>query len=446
MMCGVRRLTPVLALAAAALVSAAAPALAGPPVGVDVSAPQAGAVLPGDAAFGVVGVNGATFATLNPDFARQWQTWAVGRPGGAPQVYVLSANPGQAGASWGQPGPSGACDGSSGDPDCARDYGYHGAARALAAAAGVVTSPVTWWVDVEGGVDGPTWDRDRTDLNRAVLAGELEGLRTRPDLVARVGIYTRAATPGQRSDFETIMGSGSAFAGLPVWLATGERTAAGAAHVGCGLTGPSGGPVVQVQSPGTGGGLDTDAVCPPRVVLPAGVRAVTGPAGRTVTVRGTGLPGTRIALTATDLRAARPRLTRTVVVGPGGTWSTGLPLAADGRLALAAADGQAAGVDLRPAAQVAITVTAPAARACTSTVRGSTGTFYAGERVQLRTGRRTLASGPVHRSGSAGSWSLTLPGTCGPGLRVSAYVDGRGTGGRVVTEPGTSRVALVRRS
>jgi len=42
--------------------------------GVDVSAPQAGAVLPADAAFGVVGIDGDTFATLNPDFPRQWQT------------------------------------------------------------------------------------------------------------------------------------------------------------------------------------------------------------------------------------------------------------------------------------------------------------------------------------------------------------------------------------
>jgi len=147
-----RRLPPVLApvLAAAALLAAAVPAVATPPVGADVSAPQAGAPLPADAAFGIVGVNGGTFADLNPDFARQWQQWAVARPGGPPQVYVLSANPGSAGASWGQPGPSNACDGSSGDPDCASDYGFNGAQRALAAATGVVTRPVTWWVDIEG--------------------------------------------------------------------------------------------------------------------------------------------------------------------------------------------------------------------------------------------------------------------------------------------------------
>ncbi len=68
-----RRLPPVLApmLAATALLAAAVARSGNAPVGADVSAPQAGAPLPADAAFGIVGVNGGTFADLNPDFARQ---------------------------------------------------------------------------------------------------------------------------------------------------------------------------------------------------------------------------------------------------------------------------------------------------------------------------------------------------------------------------------------
>lgn len=85
--------------------AAAAPALAGPPVGVDVSAPQAGAVLPADAAFGVVGIDGDTFATLNPDFPRQWQTWATARRV-ARRRSTSCREPRHPGGELGQPGPS----------------------------------------------------------------------------------------------------------------------------------------------------------------------------------------------------------------------------------------------------------------------------------------------------------------------------------------------------
>ena len=448
-----RRLPPVLApvLAAAALLAAAVPAVATPPVGADVSAPQAGAPLPADAAFGIVGVNGGTFADLNPDFARQWQQWAVARPGGPPQVYVLSANPGSAGASWGQPGPSNACDGSSGDPDCASDYGFNGAQRALAAATGVVTRPVTWWVDIEGGTDGPTWDPTRLDLNADVLRGELAGLLSRPDLVARVGMYTRMGTPGQVSEFASIMGTTAEFAHLPGWVATGQTTAAGAAHVGCGRPAPSGGPVVQAQAVPPPGGTDTDAACPPTVTLAAPAlaapaRAVVGPSGRTVPVAGTGLPGSRLSLAITDLRATHPRLTRTVTVGAAGTWSTGLPLAVDGRLSLRGEDGQQGSADVRPAVVVVITGHPDAAAACRSTVVGTTAGWWPGERVQLQVAGHRVADGPVRKAGSGGSWSVPLAATCGAGQRVSAYIDGKDAAGRTVTEPGRSRVVVVRRS
>ncbi len=223
-----RRLAPVLALAAGlvggvvALPAAAAPVpMVSRERGFDVSYPQCGAVLPAGADFAVVGVDGGRPFDPNPCLAGQ-VAWAHGF--GRPAYYVNAANPGpRLSSHWplGQREPR-AC--SRAKPDsaaCAFDYGVNAArdsfarARAAARAAGAPdVRRSTWWLDVEM---HNTWEsleygeRPRFLRNdTAVLAGMTRALHKRG--VRVVGVYSTA------HQWERITG-GARLHRAPVWYA-----------------------------------------------------------------------------------------------------------------------------------------------------------------------------------------------------------------------------------
>jgi len=439
-------------LALCALVIAAPTLILGPPAtaapgdtvgplgaGADVSFPQQGQPLPEPVDFGIVGVNGRDFASYNPDLARQWG-WAQGRAL-EPQLYVLSANPGSRGTFWGKGG-SRACDGSSDDPGCAYDHGEVGAQSALSSVAGVVDRPVTWWVDVE---IAETWRLDRPDLDAEVLRGEMAALQARPDLVRDVGVFTRATPPGKSSEWQAITGSPADLAALPSWLSTGPGDAS-SARAACAAVSPlAEGPVRLAQA--ATGGADVDVACPPRAGavasrVTAAQRVVRGVAGSTVTVRGTGRPGSTVTVSTADLRGTRLS-TASVGVGVDGGWLLrGLVLRADGPLTVSDAAGSNA-VDVRPVVGVRLVGSGRGPHACTALVRGTTATWWSGQRVRLLAGRSVVGSGPVRRAGRGGAFVVVLAGTCGDRRTVTASVDGLAGRSRI-TEPGTSRSLGVR--
>lgn len=157
-------------------------------VGFDVSYPQCRSTLPGDAAFGIVGVNGGAPLTSNKCFAEQI-AWA--QRTGRYAVYINTANSGAA------------------DPVA---YGTRLAEDAIKRerAAGVSGIGV-WWLDVEL---TNTW-RGTQQENATVLAAMAARLQ---EAGVRVGIYS---SPQQWQEI-----AGDWAPGLPVWNATGPGTQA----------------------------------------------------------------------------------------------------------------------------------------------------------------------------------------------------------------------------
>ena len=165
-------------------------------IGVDISWPQCktGERPAGPLNFAIIGVNGGKMYTKNDCLGDMWR-WAMNARA-VPQVYINTN---------GMPDgyKNAACDPK--DTPCnAYQYGYEGAAMAVAYATQQGVSPRQWWLDVE---TGNFWTPDLF-LNERVLRGAVEYLQ---DTGRALGIYS---TPYQ---FGRIAGAYKP--GLPVWTA-----------------------------------------------------------------------------------------------------------------------------------------------------------------------------------------------------------------------------------
>lgn len=242
------------------------------PVGYDVSWPQCGRTLPAGAAFAIVGVNGGLANNTNPCLTTQL-TWAARSTGATSQpavaLYVNTANPAQAAATWwpssnNYPGstpvtnPYGTCIGVDG-PACSYIYGYakafdNGTARG-------VPNPASyfWWLDVE---TENSWGADAV-ANRAVLEGMTHYYR---DILkaAGVGIYSTGyqwwSIVGGVGEVVsgTLPAGPSNLNGLPSWLA-GATSLVGA-QANCTRAPLTGGKVTVTQY--VLNGLDHNYACP----------------------------------------------------------------------------------------------------------------------------------------------------------------------------------------
>lgn len=276
----------VLLLSVALALTAAGPALgaAAPAgdVGQDVGFPQCGGSYPAAGAFGIVGVTHGSAFSANPCLATEW-SWASARPGDA-SLVTTPANPAPTSSHYWPT--SGSTDpvlcrdaGSTTDPGCAYDYGWHAAADALATAtavlpAGVATS-VGWWLDVE---TTNTYNGDGTS-NAADLQGMVDHLRGQG--VPSVGFYstsyqwttitggwTAANDAGYRAAWKSEFTPAFPMSAGRDWVA-GAASSSDAQST-CG-TSFSGGPTALAQYPD--GGYDADVVCGS---TPSAPSAVTG--------------------------------------------------------------------------------------------------------------------------------------------------------------------------
>lgn len=281
------------AIASAAGVTAAIAAPAPGDVGHDVSYPQcASGALPSGSAFGIVGVTGGRAYSANPCLATQYK-WAKGRPGGA-AVYVNTGNPAPASQFYwpasGSRDPALCVDaGSTRDPGCAYDYGWHAATDALAVAdkADPGIRKLTWWLDVE---TANSWNGDGA-ANTASLQGALDRLRSAG--VPSVGLYstgyqwstitggyTTSTAARYRSGWARYFTPRYPLESAPLWIATaGTKDAAKAACT----TSFTGAKASLAQFPDNG--FDGNIVCgTPRPGAPTAVKAVAGtPRGVTLT-------------------------------------------------------------------------------------------------------------------------------------------------------------------
>ena len=261
---GVRRAAlAVMCVVAVVLVPEAAFASVPPSDGADVSVNQCATLTtPGD--FAVVAVNDGIATTANACLQDElaWAATATGVHHNAVDVYVLSADPGPALASWWPSSdrtkadvavhsPYGACTGKKASNACAWVYG-DSMARDQTGFAGSGVAIGRWWIDVEGGPDGNTWSSS-TARNRAVVEGMVAGFTAHKK---RVGLY--AAT----SHFHEVLGTvpaKSAIAKLPFWGA-GARSEADALHR-CSGSSLTAGRLTLMQWTEAGGQIDHDVAC-----------------------------------------------------------------------------------------------------------------------------------------------------------------------------------------
>lgn len=224
------------------------------PLGIDVSHPQCGRSLPAGQPFGIVGLNKGLPRFFNPCFDAQ-MTWAAGSSGTSQprvQVYVNTANPGQASDVWPTSGGDGSrpCTGGL-TASCAYQYGVDRALEDLARVAAPET--YVWWLDVE---TGNSWDTGTLGQKRnvAVLEGMADTFLAAG--VVDVGLYSTAYQWGR------IVGpvpTGSDLVGRPSWLATGPTGVASAQRACTEAPLTSGGRVVMTQF--VEGGLDRNVSC-----------------------------------------------------------------------------------------------------------------------------------------------------------------------------------------
>ena len=464
-----RRLLTVLiaALAGALAVPAAALADGGPGVGFDISWPQCASrtspqtgTLPSGAAFGIVGVNNGKPLTLNPCFGPQY-AWAEQTTAQAPQVYVNTANPVAAGGHWGVDPTPRPCAGSdvpgqanSDDLGCGYDYGFYAARDAVADldAAGIAPRAITWWLDVE---TGNLWRSDAVgkQVNLAVLAGYADGLRSRPDRVAGVGVYTNGylwkVITGQAGGLPAAPGTD----GLPLWYPVGsDGQAAALAHCGDGGT-PNGGPVTLVQWVTTvstiGKSFDHDQACGPvrPTITTVSDRQVAG--GR-VGVVGTATPGSVLRLTVSSpLSGGPPAGVASVLADPQGRWTASFALTSNGVLTVTDGAGQSVSRALAATVKIGVTRVSGAGLTATGQCRtrldGSTFPWAPGQQAFVRGGLdRQVGYGNVRKKGTLGVWSATVVGACGKPADVKVTVAGvlRPSGTRYATDGRTPAVTL----
>lgn len=211
--------------------ASAVPASSAEAVGVDVSWPQCGQVLPKRLSFAIIGVNNGLANTTNPCLAEQL-AWARTATKSAaetaqPQVslYVNTANPGLRGSWWPTSNtykgkrvsnPYGNCALRT-FKACSYVYGYAKAYDDAKHRGITDPSSYLWWLDVE---TENSWQRDKT-ANVAVLEGMATYFKS---IGAPVGIYS---TGYQWKQIAGTVTSTSPLAGLPSWLA-GARSRSGA--------------------------------------------------------------------------------------------------------------------------------------------------------------------------------------------------------------------------
>ena len=315
--------------------------------GHDVSYPQctgsgstATTVGPLGGAFGIVGVtDGLPFST-NPCWGAEY-TWASARPYQA-GLYANTANPAPHSTHYwpvsGARDPALCVDsGSTTDPGCAYDYGWHAAASALATAQVTVPAAATlpWWLDVES---ANSWNGNGTS-NAADLQGAVDYLRTSG--APAVGIYS------SQGDWSTITGGytvstaatyETAWAGefapaypmalSPTWVAgAGSASTAASTCSSAAFTGST--PALSQYADGTG--YDADLVCgavssppPPAPSLSVTLSSTAGklkPGGsRQVTVSVSEQGATQQVTLAASAAPAGPALSVSpATVGPTGT-------------------------------------------------------------------------------------------------------------------------------
>ncbi|PZE68081.1 hypothetical protein [Curtobacterium sp. MCBD17_021] len=246
-------------------------------IGADISWPQcasAPSTWPADPAFAIVGVTGGKATTTNPCLAQQlaWASTARGGTSQAPtQLYVNTANPGQAfkddpslsRASWPTanrdpdgnavpvPARYGVCAGGTAGLTslaCSYVYGWNRAYEDVHDR-GVPAGVHRWWLDAE--TDG-SWQSSQA-LNRATLEGMTDLLRTTG---GSVGVYS---SPGEWTQLMGTVPSSSQLYTVPTWRAIGPSTLA-AAQAAC-ATAPftAGGRTELVQY--VSGGFDRDVSC-----------------------------------------------------------------------------------------------------------------------------------------------------------------------------------------
>lgn len=215
-------------------------------VGHDISWPQCGKAFPQGSAFGIVGVTQGKPYFPNPCLAAEY-AWAAATPGGA-GFYVNTANPGAASTvvKWYQQKTPDASCGPGHDAACAYNYGFNGAANAVAYAQAQTgkTTATTWWLDVE---TDNSWSATDLAANLAAVRGSVDYLQHQPGVL--VGVYSTAYQWGR------ITG------GAPLAVANWVAGAASAAEAKARCTpawSATGGPVVLTQFFGA---FDGDYAC-----------------------------------------------------------------------------------------------------------------------------------------------------------------------------------------
>lgn len=231
-------------------------------LGNDISWPQCGGDIPEPRGFAVIGVNGGRPNTTNPCLAMQL-TWAASTsdPAKEPPValYVNTANPGSAAASWwptsnayqgaNVSNPYGKCDGTD-TAACAYIYGYAMAYDDVNVRGVTDAKHRMWWLDVE---TGNSWSPDP-----AANTADLEGMTTYLQSIgAEVGIYS---TMYQFGEITGTVDPGSNLNKLKSWIAGATSKASARAYCSSSpLT--SGGTVALTQF--TAGPFDYDYPCLP---------------------------------------------------------------------------------------------------------------------------------------------------------------------------------------
>ncbi|WP_375406972.1 hypothetical protein [uncultured Amnibacterium sp.] len=246
---------------AAVLVPESAFAATPPSDGGDVSQNQTSISLPVLGDFAVVALNDGLPTGTNAFLADQLQ-WAAGAPGvghSPVDVYVASANPGPALASWWPTGdttkagktvhsPYGRCAGRKATRACAWVYG-NSVGRDDVHRLPSGFSVGTWWIDVE---QDNTWSTS-TLRNRAVVEGMVAGLKAAKK---RVGIY---ALSGQFTDLLGSVPTSSSITTLPSWVAGAKDEAAALQR--CSGASLTAGRLTLVQWVDFGAHVDHDVAC-----------------------------------------------------------------------------------------------------------------------------------------------------------------------------------------
>ena len=362
------------------------PAGAAQLVGTDVPSCRPPAV---DAAFVVVPVNAGRAFTANPCLAAQ----AAGLR--QVQLFVNGADPGPGATHW----PGGGC-ASAHTPSCAQLYGEAVATDAIATvrASGAQLLPRIWWVDIE---TLNTWTGTHA-ANLASIRGTVQALRSRPDLVSAVGIYS------SRQQWHDITGDDRSMT-VPQWSGTPMATQA-QAEDNCSSTASfTQGPVVMTQF-ARPDGADGDVVCPPRLGSHAPARS-----GESLLVQGSALPGS--VVTVESHEPDRTIRRQHVTTPSSGTWQARVRLRFTGTIQLATAAGLRRGiVAVAPALPLSVST-----GRCVVSASGTVTPHYPGQQVQVVvSGGRSATVG----TGATGFWHARVPQPCGALVSVQARITG----------------------